>query len=121
MCIRDRLCALVAYVLYRDSVFSALGRVVDQRVTHVWCAATDFAEAWLQREAFPRHLLLCVAYIQYEPVLDEGDDHGPAESDYSLTAADAEAELRPPPDDAAEPDEPDPELDAAMAATKPSA
>ena len=40
-------------------------------------------------------------------MLDDGDDHGPAESDYSLTAADAEAELRPPPDDAAEPDEPD--------------
>ncbi|MDC0526217.1 hypothetical protein OAO87_04365 [bacterium] len=65
----------------------------------MWRAAMDFAEAWLQREAF-RHLLLCVAYIQYEPVLDEGDDHGPAEGDYDLTAADAEAELCPPPDDA---------------------
>ena len=69
-------------------------------MARVWHAAANFAEEWLQCEAF-HHLLLSVAYIQYEPVLDSGDDgDGLVADDYGLTAADAEIELRPP----AEPD-----------------
>ena len=80
-----------------------------------------FAEAWLRRDAFHR-LLFRVASFQYEPELDtsdlwgpdgeplRADDDGPAEGDYDLSAADAEAEVRPV-GDAAELDELEPEPD----------
>ena len=118
---RAHLCAATAYTEYRQDVFATLARLVDRCDKARWRSAAAFAEAWLRRDAF-HQLLFRVASFQYEPELDtsdlwgpdgeplRADDDGPAEGDYDLSAADAEAEVRPV-GDAAEPDELEPEPD----------